>query len=154
MKNTKKSIVAMATEVNKVDEKEKTTKIVANVDFTRLYDNKLSTNIKDLGKENAKTLKTLVTELMQDVAKKNKNSKHIQVIITADEKTSMKNAIASALNVKIEQISNSMLEKAVLSGMKNKFVRQEKGVKVEGWAYSVSDFLKSINASIFKTINK
>jgi len=151
----KETIVAMATKTKgKVVSPNAPQKIVAKVDFARLYDNKLSTNIVDMEKDFAKDLKTQVKDLMDSIAKKNKNTKHIQVIYTAEEKATIKNAIAKALNVEVDKISNSMIEKAVVSGMTNKFVKAEKGVKKEGWSYSVSAFLKSINASVFKTVER
>lgn len=120
----------------------------------RIYDNKLSTNIKDLDKELKKDLLKQVKSLMSKIATMNEKKKQLVIVTTSEERDLVKSVIARSVGVDAETISNSMLNKAILSGMKNKMIVATRNNKVEGWSYSVSDFLKSINASIVKKLAK
>lgn len=125
------------------------------VNVARLYDNKLQTNIKDFDKDTKSMLTKSVKSLLIKVATMNARKKQLVVIVTAEEKEEIREILGKVLFLEDTSIiSTGMLNKAVLSAMKNKFVKTNKNEKSEGWSYSVSDFLKSLNASIFKKITK
>lgn len=123
--------------------------------LARIYANKLATNLKDLDKEKVKGLKTSIKALLDKVANANKGKKSLSIIVNADDKESIRTGICYALGIdNADAISTSMLNKAVVSAMQNKFVASGRGTKVEGWSYSISTFLKSLNASLIKSIDK
>ena len=124
-------------------------------EMSRLYDNKLQQNIVTFDKEIKKELNTKVKSLLVKVATMNAHKKQLVVIVTAQEKDEIREILGKVLFLDDTSIiSTGMLNKAVVSAMKNKLVTSAKNVKQEGWAYSVSDFLKSLNASIVKRLEK
>lgn len=124
-------------------------------EMSRLYDNKLQQNIVAFDKETKKQLNTQVKSLLVKIASMNSRRKSLIVIVSADEKDELRDLLGKVLFLKDNSIiSTGMLQKAVVSAMKNKLITTEKNIKREGWAYSVSDFLKSINASIVKKLDK
>ena len=124
-------------------------------EMSRLYDNKLQQNIVTFDKEIKKELNTKVKSLLVKVATMNAHKKQLVVIVTAQEKDEIREILGKVLFLDDTSIiSTGMLNKAVVSAMKNKLVTSAKNVKQEGWTYSVSDFLKSLNASIVKRLEK
>lgn len=125
-------------------------------EMSRLYDNKLQQNLVLFDKDTKKELNTRVKSLLVKVATQNaKKKNNLIVIVTSEEKDEIREIVGKVLFLKDNTIiSTSMLNKAVVSAMKNKLVTSAKNVKEEGWAYSVSDFLKSLNASIVKKLEK
>ena len=122
----------------------------------RLYNNKLAVNIVAIGdKDTRKQLITKVKALCEAVISRNANKSQIKFYATDEEKDAVKNIVAYALQLDDNTIiSNTMLAKAVISACQHKFVTESKGVKVGNWSYSVSNFLKSLNASIVGKIEK
>lgn len=124
-------------------------------DNEKLYLNRLTTNFNQLDKELKKRLKKSVVNIIDTILNESKGKKHFIIAVTDTMKNSLEYDLKLALGLKDATISNRMLEKAVISATKNKLVRSDtKNVKVEGFAYSVSDFLKSINASIYKRVER
>lgn len=123
----------------------------------RLYENKLATNLNMIAdKPTVKLIKDSIKGFCESVLAKNKtNATTLKIITTDDERDNLKDVLKLALKLDDNTIiSNTMLAKAVISACKHKFVTTEKGVKVGKWSYSVSDFLKSLNASIVGKIEK
>lgn len=122
----------------------------------RLYNNQLATNLVNIAdKDTVKLVKNTIKTFLDKIISKNKNGKGIKVITSAEDRDAVKDVIKVALSLTdAEIITNSMLDKAVVSACQHKFVTASKGVKVGNWAYSVSNFLKSLNASIIGKIEK
>ena len=122
----------------------------------RLYNNQLATNLVNIAdKDTVKLVKTTIKTFLDKIISKNKNGKGIKVITSAEDRDAVKDVIKLALSLDdTEVITNSMLDKAVVSACQHKFVTESKGVKVGNWSYSVSNFLKSLNASIVGKIEK
>lgn len=122
----------------------------------RLYNNQLATNLINIAdKDTVKLVKNTIKTFLDKIISKNKNGKGIKVITSAEDRDVVKDVIKIALSLTdTEIITNSMLDKAVVSACQHKFVTASKGVKVDNWAYSVSNFLKSLNASIIGKIEK
>jgi hypothetical protein len=125
-------------------------------EMSRLYDNKLQQNIVAFDKGIKKELNTRVKSLLVKIATQNTRRKNnLIVIVTSEDKDEIRDIVGKVLLLKDNTIiSTSMLNKAVVSAMKYKLVTSAKNVKQEGWTYSVSDFLKSLNASIVKKLEK
>lgn len=122
----------------------------------RLYNNQLATNLINIAdKDTVKLVKNTIKTFLDKIISKNKNGKGIKVITSAEDRDAVKDVIKIALSLTdTEIITNSMLDKAVVSACQHKFVTASKGVKVGNWSYSVSNFLKSLNASIIGKIEK
>lgn len=122
----------------------------------RLYNNQLATNLVNIAdKETVKLVKTTIKNFLDKIISKNKNGKGIKVITSAEDRDAVKDVIKLALGLTdTEVITNSMLDKAVVSACQFKFTTVSKGVKQGNWSYSVSNFLKSLNASIIGKIEK
>lgn len=124
-------------------------------EMSRLYDNKLQQNIKDFEKDDKKLLNTKVKSLLVKIANMNARRKSLMVIVSSEEKDEIRDILGKVLFLEDNSIiSTNMLQKAVVSAMKYKLVTTAKNTKQEGWAYSVSDFLKALNASIVKKLAK
>lgn len=125
-------------------------------EMSRLYDNKLQQNIVTFDKEIKKELNTKVKSLLVKIANQNaRHNKNLIVIVTSEDKEEIREILGKVLFLEDNTIiSTSMLQKAVVSAMRYKLITSAKNVKQEGWAYSVSDFLKSLNASIVKKLEK
>lgn len=124
-------------------------------EMSRLYYNKLQQNIKDFEKNDKKLLNTKVKSLLIKIANMNARRKSLIVIVSSEEKDEIRDILGKVLFLEDNSIiSTGMLQKAVVSGMKYKLVTTAKNTKQEGWAYSVSDFLKALNASIVKKLAK
>ena len=124
-------------------------------EMSRLYDNKLQQNIVAFDKDTKAKLNTSVKSLLTKIALMNARRKQLIVVVTSEEKDAIREILGKVLFLEDNSIiSTSMLNKAVISAMKNKLVTSAKNTKQEGWAYSVSDFLKSLNASIVKKLEK
>lgn len=122
----------------------------------RLYNNQLGKNIALMGdKDTRKHIKQTITTLCEAVISRNGNKSQLKFYATDDEKNAVKKWVAYALEIKDEEvISNTMLAKAVVSACQFKFTTVSKGVKQGNWSYSVSTFLKAINASLISKIEK
>lgn len=125
-------------------------------EMSRLYDNKLQQNIVTFDREIKKELNTKVKSLLVKIANQNaRHNKNLIVIVTSEDKDEIREIVGKVLFLEDNSIiSTSMLQKAVVSAMRYKLIASAKNVKQEGWAYSVSDFLKSLNASIVKRLEK
>ena len=125
-------------------------------EMSRLYDNKLQQNIVTFDKEIKKELNAKVKSLLVKIANQNaRHNKNLIVIVTSEDKDEIREILGKVLFLEDNTIiSTSMLQKAVVSAMRYKLITSAKNVKQEGWAYSVSDFLKSLNASIVKKLEK
>lgn len=122
-------------------------------EMSRLYDNKLQRNLNTFEKAVKKELNAKVKSLLIRTAKKNAKRKSILVIVTSEEKDEIRDILGKVLFLEDNSVlSTAMLQKAAVSAMKCRLVATEKGVKQEGWAYSVSDFLKALNACLVKTV--
>lgn len=138
-------------------EKIEKTKIVKELtDKEKLYLNRLTTNLNQMDKELKKRLKKSIINAIEQIFEASKGKKYFNIAVTDNVRQSLEYDLKQALNLKDDiAISNRMLEKAVISATKNKFIRSDvKNVKVEGFAYSISDFLKSLNASIYGKIER
>lgn len=124
-------------------------------EMSRLYDNKLQQNIVAFDKEIKAELNTRVKSLLTKIALMNARRKSLMVIVSSEDKDSIREILGKVLFLEDNTIiSTGMLNKAVVSAMRNKLITSAKNTKQEGWAYSVSDFLKSLNASIVKKLQK
>ncbi len=138
-------------------EKIEKTKIVKELtNNEKLYLNRLTTNLNQMDKEFKKRLKKSIINTIEQVFEASKGKKYFNIAVTDNVRQSLEYDLKQALNLKDDiTISNKMIEKAIISATKNRFIRSNtKDVKVEGFAYSVADFLKSLNASIYKKIER
>lgn len=120
----------------------------------KLYANKLLISFNDLDKELKKRLKKSIVSVCDTIMSTYKKKDYIKIQITDEQRQSLEYDLILALGCpKDTEISNNMLKDAIVSATKNKFIKSDvKNKKVDGYAYSVADFFKSLNASIYGKI--
>lgn len=125
-------------------------------DKEKLYQNKLIIALNALDKELKKRLKKSVKSVCESIMTASQGKNYFKIQISDEQKQSLEYDLILALNYpKDTQISKRMLEKAIISASKNKFIASGlKNHKIEGFAYSVADFLKSLNASVYGKIER